>query len=694
MSVKNHSEKEQFQEILLELKRSKEREAQLHKENQVILRGLSAISDAQTKEDIFNGLLNVIKEFVEFDNAIVVSSTDKDNFSVLASTNPYFDNLEWSYNDLFYRACHDETIVLFQPHKTKAFLFKNSDLQSLFSSVAICGLKSHSGYAVIILACSRFGAYSTLEKDKIERFMPLVERAVIDIDYKERLNAMVSLKTKELFLSKERFQDFAETVGDWFWETDPQFNFTYLSDTKINNTSIISQNLLSLISNDFINSTIIESEKNLEPFHEVEWNPDIFNNKVWLSLSGKPFFDEFGTFVGYRGTAKDISARKKRIRDIQTAKTEAEKANKAKSQFLAMMSHEIRTPLNSILGLVDVFHSSLLSEEQLDWLNQMESSSQLLLTIISDVLDISRIEAGTFVLNEQPIDLLRSLNTSINFLNTRAKDKGITLTVTASQNIPKYVFADATRLSQIIFNLVGNAIKFTNHGHVAVKIDKLPNNSISISVTDSGIGIASTTLEQLFKPFVQADSSITRKYGGTGLGLAIIKRLVELMQGTIAVESRLNVGSTFKITLPLKEISNLPKQLNNEAKELVNQRSLNILLAEDNKANQAVLQILLEKQGHHVSIVSNGEEAISIFKYQTNCHFFDVVLMDVSMPVKDGISATTELRKLGIELPIIAITAHAMETEKEMCLEAGMNDFISKPIRAKDLSDILIKYSS
>lgn len=131
--MKNHSEKEQFQEILLELKRSKEREAQLHKENQVILRGLSAISDAQTKEDIFNGLLNVIKEFVEFDNAIVVSSTDKDNFSVLASTNPYFDNLEWSYNDLFYRACHDETIVLFQPHKTKAFLFKNSDLQSLFS---------------------------------------------------------------------------------------------------------------------------------------------------------------------------------------------------------------------------------------------------------------------------------------------------------------------------------------------------------------------------------------------------------------------------------------------------------------------------------------------------------------------------------------------------------------------------------
>ncbi len=233
-----------------------------------------------------------------------------------------------------------------------------------------------------------------------------------------------------------------------------------------------------------------------------------------------------------------------------------------------MMSHEIRTPLNSILGLVDIFHGSLLSEEQLDWLNQMESSSQLLLTIISDVLDISRIEAGTFVLNEQPIDLLRSLNTSINFLDTRAKDKGIILTVTSSQNVPKYVFADATRLSQVIFNLVGNAIKFTNHGHVAVKIEKLANNSISISVSDTGIGIASTTLEQLFKPFVQADSSITRKYGGTGLGLAIIKRLVELMQGTITVESRLNVGSTFKITLPLKEIRDLPKQLNNEDKKI------------------------------------------------------------------------------------------------------------------------------
>lgn len=689
--MKNNSEKEQFQEILLELKRSKEREEQLYKENQAIVNGLSAISDAQTKEDIFTGLLTVIKEFIAFDNAIVISSSGNDGFSVLASTNPIFDHLEWPDNHLFYRACHDETIVLFQPYKTQSFLFEDKALQLLFSSVAICGLKSHSGYAVMIFSCSRFGAYSTLEKDKIERFMPLVKRAVIDIDYKERLNAMVAFKTRELFLSRERFQDFAETVGDWFWETDPQFNFTYLSDTRINNTSITSQGLLQLIDDDAINHHILEAKKELAPFSELEWSPDIFPNQRWLSLSGKPFFDEAGTFSGYRGTAKDISARKKRIKDIQMARVEAEKANKSKSQFLAMISHEIRTPLNAILGFVDIFHSSVLSEEQREWLNQMETSSQLLLTIISDILDISKIEAGTFILNEKPIDLLASLNASMSFLKDKANAKGIILNVTVSRDVPAYVVADPARLSQIIFNLVGNAIKFTNKGHIDIEIKQLENKSVSISVRDTGIGIASSTLKYLFRPFVQADSSITRKYGGTGLGLAIIKRLVDLMKGNITVVSKQNRGSTFVIVLPLKEVTMNHYSIfsSNKPNGTITQSGLKVLLAEDNKANQAVLEMMLKKQGHHVTIVNNGEEAISKFKPSEVNIDFDIILMDVSMPVKDGISATIELRQRGITLPIIAITAHAMDSEKEMCLNAGMNEFISKPIRAKELSHIL-----
>jgi hypothetical protein len=555
------------------------------------------------------------------------------------------------------------------------------------------GIKSHSGYAVIILMSSDFGVYSTSTKETIQRFMPLVERAIIDIDYKERLNSLVEIKTKELKLSKERFQDFAETVGDWFWETDLHFNFTYLSDSKINSVPISSYNLFSLINDDSILSVIESAKFNKVPFNEIEWCPEIFHNQIWFSLSGTPFFDEFGGLLGYRGTVKDISTRKKRIRDIQQSKSEAEKANKAKSQFLAMMSHEIRTPLNAILGLVDIFHDSSLSESQIEWLNQMEGSAQLLLTIISDVLDISRIEAGSFTLDEQPIDLLSTINSAVDFFKDKIDKDLITLSVTVSHLVPIYVYADPTRIAQIIFNLVGNAVKFTKKGLICININQTVHDQTSISVTDTGIGIGKNALNQLFQPFVQADSSITRQYGGTGLGLAIIKHLTELMNGEIKVESILNEGSNFTVTFPLKEITEQQLITVNKASDLepldLAINKIRILVAEDNKANQAIIQLMLERQGHHVYIVSNGEEAISEIIKET-VQNYDLVLMDVSMPIKDGITATKELRDLGFTLPIIAITAHAMNTEKKICLDAGMDDFISKPIRAIELKKLLV----
>lgn len=690
--MKNYSDKEQLQEIRLELKRSKAREAHLHKENQLILNGLSIISEAQTKEHIFNGLLTVIKEFIPFDNALVLSSSDTKSFSVLASTNPLFNEITWQYNDLFHRACNNETIVLFKPSQTYQFSFDSDELQSYFTSVAISGIKSHSGYAVIILMSSDFGVYSSSTKETIQHFMPLVERAIIDIDYKERLNSLVEIKTKELKLSKIRFQDFAETVGDWFWETDLLFNFTYLSDSKINSVPIVSHNLFTLLNDDPLISIIESARANKIPFNEIEWCPSIFHNNIWFSLSGTPFFDEVGNLLGYRGTVKDISVRKRRIRDIQQSKHEAEKANKAKSQFLAMMSHEIRTPLNSILGLVDIFHDSSLSGSQIEWLNQMEYSAQLLLTIISDVLDISRIEAGTFTLDEQPIDLLSTINTAVDYFKEKIDKNLINLTVTTSQMTPIYVYADPTRIAQIIFNLVGNAVKFTKKGLICINIEHKCNGQTSISVSDTGIGIDKNVLNQLFQPFVQADSSITRQYGGTGLGLSIIKHLTELMAGTIEVNSILNEGTTFIVTLPLKEITKQQVTAVDNSSELermnLTVKIKRVLVAEDNKANQAIIKLMLERQGHEVCIVNNGEEAIVEITKDT-VPSYDLILMDVSMPTKDGLTATKELRELGITLPIIAITAHAMNTEKKMCLDAGMDDFISKPIRAIELKKLL-----
>lgn len=354
-----------------------------------------------------------------------------------------------------------------------------------------------------------------------------------------------------------------------------------------------------------------------------------------------------------------------------------------------MMSHEIRTPLNAILGMVDVFNESLLSKEQYEWLDQMEVSAQLLLAIISDVLDISRIEAGTFVLDEQPIDLLETIINSTNYFKEKSKDKGINLTVTVSHSVPNYVIADAARIMQIIFNLVGNAVKFTKKGSIWINITQTECNSTKIAITDTGIGISKDVLNNLFQPFVQADSSITRQFGGSGLGLSIIKRLTELMNGVISVKSVINEGSTFTVTLPFKETKECPKRitLNNNDVTDKSTRTLNILIAEDSKANQAVIQLLLEGQGHQITLVDNGCMAVEAIenKHQN----FDLILMDVSMPIKDGISATKEIRAKGYNLPILALTAHAMNEEKKTCIDAGMNDFISKPVRAQELKLIL-----
>ncbi|KAB2824702.1 ATP-binding protein [Aliivibrio finisterrensis] len=260
--------------------------------------------------------------------------------------------------------------------------------------------------------------------------------------------------------------------------------------------------------------------------------------------------------------------------------------------------------------------------------------------------------------------------------------------MTVSQNVPINVIADQTRIAQVIFNLVGNAVKFTNNGSVCLNISLSDGGLICFSIKDTGIGIARDITEQFFKPFIQADSSITRQFGGTGLGLSITKRLTELMNGTIEVESLIGKGSTFTVKLPLKEAAPISRKLSiNELIPEISKQYLSVLVAEDNKANQAVMKLLLERQGHQVTLVKNGVEVIQEWSDHNNN--YDVILMDVSMPIKDGISATKEIRATGSLIPIVAITGHALREEKKLCIDAGMNDFVSKPIRTKQLKAVL-----
>ncbi|PSU65540.1 PAS domain-containing hybrid sensor histidine kinase/response regulator [Photobacterium phosphoreum] len=681
---------EKLQETLLDLQRSQERENQLRIENAAILEGVSAMAGANNKRQVFNSLLAVLHKFIAFDNAIVLTRDDEaSDLHVLMSTVTTLDFSLWKVDSTFNRCINGECIALYSPKDIEEFKNKSTELLTICNSSLITGVKISSGDAMIILMSTEKGHFTSSCRRVLNRFRPLLERAIIDIDYRERLQSLVTARTQELIHSQQRFKDFARTVGDWFWEIDTEYNFSYISASHIANHLIDKDNIMEFFDDheDFKQKFRLQLEQN-QSFEDLEWQLVIDGKEQWLSFSGTPYYNKYGLLLGYRGTVKNISVRKKRLFDLQQARKQAESANKAKSQFIAMMSHEIRTPLNAVLGLMDLLSSSGLENEQQQWLGQMEQSAHLLLTIINDILDLSRIESGSFELFNGNINFSDSITLVKSQLQPEADKKKILLECNIDESIPTYIFSDKNRIIQIMFNLIGNAIKFTNMGSVKIVASKVDNN-IEVSIFDTGIGIAGNAQKKLFNPFHQADGSITRKYGGTGLGLTISQLLINKMQGNITIKSELGIGSCFTAIFPIHPaIVQIEKQT--EKKQSKPTISLNILLAEDSPTNQLVAKLMLERRGHKVTISNHGEEAIS--KLLQRHESFDLVLMDISMPVLDGLEATKYIRKLNIDTPIVALTANAMQSDQFLYNQAGMNGFLAKPIRPEELDLMLIKY--
>ncbi|MBY7789300.1 response regulator [Vibrio fluvialis] len=381
-----------------------------------------------------------------------------------------------------------------------------------------------------------------------------------------------------------------------------------------------------------------------------------------------------------------------KTRELKIAQQQAEQANQSKSQFLAMMSHELRTPLNAVLGLIDLLRDDSDAYQQ-EMLEQMENSAELLLVIINDILDLSRIESGHFELQRHWISLSKKLQHALEYHSQVAHAKDIKFNVKASICEQFEYWVDSVRLTQILFNIIGNAIKFTHQGFVDVSL-VTARDRLEIEVRDSGIGIDNERIEHLFSPFIQADTSITRNYGGTGLGLAITKHLVELMGGTIKVNSKLGEGSLFTISIPLESRSTAA--VNENAGQLSDTKTYDaldnnkhILVVEDTKTNQMVIQLLLNRMGYNVTIANNGQHAIELIEKNRS---FDLIFMDISMPIMDGIQATRILRSQRLTTPIIALTAHSMNSDHQNCLAAGMNDIVLKPIRSKELQRISDRY--
>ncbi|NRA70933.1 MAG: response regulator [Gammaproteobacteria bacterium] len=463
--------------------------------------------------------------------------------------------------------------------------------------------------------------------------------------------------------------------------------------------------------------TLSQQQTSIENFYESDKN-GLMKEITAITSDGEEFIAELSLskivinkIVTYAGLIRDITDQRKSeermniyAADLEWQKIaledaieDAENANRLKSEFLANMSHEIRTPLNGVIGMTNLLLKTPLESNQRRYAEIANSSAESLLNIINDILDFSKIEAGKMELENSSFNFRKLLEDTTDLFALKCQDKNIELTLSYASEVPQFVIGDSGRVIQIVVNLLSNAIKFTEKGTIKLNVNSDVSSLIKISVEDTGIGIPIDKQQLIFEKFDQADASTTRKYGGTGLGLAICRQLSLLMGGQIGVESELNKGSSFWFTVDLPEdkqkssISYVPDHVKNDGQ--LNLQHTHILLVDDNEINRIVVQEIIHQMGGRISCAINGVEAVAL----ANKNHYDLILMDCQMPVMDGFEATAHIRNFECEqdktsIPIIAFTALAMVGDKDKCLKAGMNDYLTKPVSTVAMENVLQKW--
>ncbi len=437
---------------------------------------------------------------------------------------------------------------------------------------------------------------------------------------------------------------------------------------------------------------ISQSLRNFKPIRTEILNYTKSGDPIWVEANISPILAEDGSLINTISIERDITKSKEREADLADAKQLAEEGERAKSSFLAAMSHEIRTPMNGIIGMADLLTKTELNEEQNTFATTIMSSGEALLRIIDDILDLSKLDAGSMKILSEPFSLSNCISESVALLQPLARDKDLALGIEISPDIEPYYLGDAGRIRQIVLNLLGNAIKFTETGAVDVEVTTTKGDAgdvIMVSVTDTGVGISPTALAHIFEEFAQEDETTTQKFGGTGLGLSISRKFAREMAGDITASSTHGAGSSFILSLPLEPSSPVAEEDDGKTRDIGEAKTLAeacVLVAEDNQTNSLLIRKMLESHVGSLIFAKDGYEAIEKFRD----HRPDLILMDMSMPRKDGLQATRGVRQieetLGVRpCAIFALTANAYESDRERCLKAGMDGFLTKPVRRDDL---------